>query len=238
MATFGSINNNVLVGGVPIGQINSQTVVQGSALGTKSSLATVSIDMQYYLNMCGFGGGGTVTETGGWYNMNGEPYVDGSLLTDVDFGQIGSTGIGLRCINNAATDTAGVQCWGELGNSALGNFGESTGPYGTNANVYYWFVQNRRGVIELYNHTGTPLNGKTFIIRCYGSRSNSGGATGPRTTNYRVNGGSIVSVNSFQNTSNKAEFTGIQAVAGVITIEVEDAVQWGYLNVLEIEQAA
>lgn len=177
-----------------------------------------------------FGGTGGAPTNSGWINIWGEPYVDANLNTDVDFGNIGY-GIGLRCINDGAPNA-----WGELGNSALGTFGETSGIYPSTVMQNYWFTSNRNGKVELYNHTGTPLNSKTWTLKFFGSRSNSGGATGPRRSKYSVNGGSETSVESFQNTSNQATFTGVSPSSGIIYFNVNFTVgdQFAYLNAMEL----
>lgn len=168
-----------------------------------------------------------------YVSVLGEPYVDANLNTIVDFGNIGG-GIGFRCVN-----AGDPNAFGELNNSAIGtagvNTGNNSGVYLDTAMVTYWFTNNRTGRWELYNHTGTPLTGKSFTIRCFGSRSLAG--SGTRRAIYAVNGGTPQSLNVWNNSTNYVEFSGITASGGIIYGTVTNTPSdstFGYLGILEI----
>lgn len=190
---------------------------------------TAAAMLSYNFN---FGGVGTAPTNSGWINVWGEPYVDADLNADVDFLNVGSTGIDMRCVNNASPN-----CWGELGNSAIGNTGETVGVYPSTVMSSYWFVSNRTAVLEL---SGSILSGKTWTVKLFGSRNNSGGATGPRTVKFNVNSAGIVSVDCFQNTATLATFTGVVLVSSKISISVgfTSPQQFAYLNAMELIQTA
>lgn len=230
MPELGTVNSNNLVGGTRLGAINTRTTVEGSDLGAINSRTSITAFDVYKFN---FGGTGGAPSNPGWFNVWGEPYVDANLATDVDFGNVG-LGIGARTVN-----TDGANCWGEFGNTAISNQGEHVSTlYPVSVTESYWFVRNRIATLEFYNHTGTPLTGKTFTVRLFGSRANDGGATGPRVVKYRVNGATVQTLECFQNASNVIDFTGVTLSGSVISITVEDNVEFGYLNAIELIQTA
>jgi hypothetical protein len=195
----------------------------------ENTLSTSAAPIHLKLNL---GGDGAAPAVPGWTNVWGQPYVDANLSTDVDFGDVGA-GIGLRCINDGSPNA-----WGENIDVAAHNLGKETG---NDSGVYPdlvlkhgWFTKARTGTIELYNHSGTPLSGKTFTVRMLGSRRD---LTQPRTSLYTVNGVSL-SQDVDDNTATYAEFTGVSAIGGVITITVTNTTPsdttYAYLNAIEV----
>jgi hypothetical protein len=133
-----------------------------------------------------------------------------STSATTDYGQLGSTGIGIR-----STSDGGTYRWNTTGTGGT-TTGNNTGVFPDAVMLSYWYASGTDiGRLEFYNHTGTPLNDQTFTIRIHGGRA----AAPPRTGEYRINGGSWIQLEAGNNTANVAEFTGVSAVAGVITIE-------------------
>lgn len=195
----------------------------------ENTLSASAAPIHLKLNL---GGQGAAPAVPGWTSVWGLPYNDANLSADIDFGDVGE-GIGLRCINDGSPNA-----WGENNNTAAHDLGKVTG---NNSGVYPdlvlkhgWFTNARTGKIELYNHSGTPLSGKTFTVRMLGSRKD---LTQPRTTLYTVNGVSR-SQDVDDNTTTYAELTGVSATNGVITITVTNTTpsdtQFAYLNAIEI----
>lgn len=182
------------------------------------------------LNLGGQGGAPIVPIN--WTNVWGLPYVDADLFADVDFGNIGS-GIGLRCINDGSPNA-----WGENNQTAAHDLGTTTGGdtgvYPDNVLIHGWFTNARVGKIELYNHTATPLTGKTFTIRLLGSRKD---LIVPRTSLYTVNGVSKT-LDVDDNIDNLVEFNGVSSVGNIITITTTNTTPsdttFAYLNAIEI----
>jgi hypothetical protein len=146
--------------------------------------------------------------------------------TTVDFGNIGASGIGLRSLNPIG-DT-----WNATGASGA-TTGANTGIFPDNVLTTYWYGSGTATpALELYEHTGTPLTGNTFTIVLTGSRA----SIGSRLMRARVNSGTWSSnLDVANNTANGLTFTGISAVAGVITVEIDSiADDFCYLNGLTI----
>ena len=159
----------------------------------------------------------------GWVATGSTPPTSG---TTVDYGQMGTSGIGLRANSNGTTHR-----WNTAGSSGP-TTGANTGVFPDAVMTTYWYCSNSDiGRFELYNHTGTPLSTGTFQIKIHGGR---GSIAGPRTTQYRVNGGSWQSLNTAANTANVVTFSGVSAISGVITVECQSTTPtdsaFGYIN--------
>lgn len=150
------------------------------------------------------------------------------LSTTTDYGQMGSSGIGLR-----ATSDGGSYRWNTSGTGGM-TTGANTGVFPDAVMLTYWYVNDPYiGRLELYNHTGTPLNTGTFEIKIHSGRN----AGTSRITQIRVNGGTWQDLQANGNTANVATFTGVSDVSGVITIEIKakNATEaFGYINGLTI----
>lgn len=165
----------------------------------------------------------------GWVETGTTSPYPGSN-TNVDFGTLGA-GIGLRSVNG------GGSLWNSTGTTG-GTTGANTGIYPDAVLTTFWFVVSANiGKLELYN---VPAG--TYTLDMLPSR---GAITGPRHTQFRVNGGSwSTSINADDNTSQVATFTGIQPVSGVITIEVQGTdtptpdSRNGYINGLRLDRTA
>jgi len=146
--------------------------------------------------------------------------------TTVDFGQLGSTGVGLRSLN-PVSDT-----WNATGSSGA-TTGANTGIFPDAVLQTYWYGSGTATpTLELYEHTGTPLTGNTFTIVLVGSRA----SISSRLMRARVNGGSWSSnLDVANNTANGITFTGVSAVSGVISIELDSiADDFCYINGLTL----
>lgn len=146
--------------------------------------------------------------------------------TTQDFGQLGSTGVGLRALNPIG-DT-----WNATGSSGA-TTGANTGIFPDAVLTTYWYASGTATpTLELYEHTGTPLTGNTFTIVLTGSRA----SISSRLMSARVNGGSWSSnLDVANNTANGITFTGVSAVAGVISVEIDSiADDFCYINGLTL----
>lgn len=143
-----------------------------------------------------------------------------------DYGEVDSeTGISLRGTNPSSSNkwTGGITNGATGGNTLFPSPVCETG----------WYVQGTdTGTLELYD---VPAG--SYTIDIIGSRGSIGG---PRTTQYRVNGGSWQSLNAANNNSNYVTFTGVTPSTGVITIEIQNTApsdsQFGYINGIRISQ--
>jgi hypothetical protein len=152
-----------------------------------------------------------------------------SISTTTDFGEM-QNGVGLRSTSDNSTYR-----WNNT-NAAGTTTGNNSGVFPDAIMLTYWYTNDAFiGRLELYNHTGTPLNGRTFTLKVHGGRS----VTGPRTTEYRVNGGSWFPLDCANNTQNVITFTGVTAVADVIELQLRSTTPtdaaFGYLNGLTLE---
>lgn len=161
----------------------------------------------------------------GWIATGATSPKPGTDVTQ-DFGQLGSTGVGLRALNSTG-DT-----WNATGASGTST-GGNTGVFPDAVLLTYWYGSGTATpTLELYNHTGTPLTGNTFTIVLTGSRA----GIASRLIRARVNGGTWSSnLDVANNTANSITFTGVSAVAGVISVEIDSiADDFCYINGLTI----
>jgi len=148
----------------------------------------------------------------------------------VDFGQLGSTGVGLRSLNVDATHR-----WNATGSGGT-TTGSNSGVYPDNVLQTYWYIDgvNIAG-FELYDHTGTPLTGRTFTITLLGNRT----VGSARYMNARVNGGAwSADLDVNNNTTNVLTFTGVTVSSGKILVEIRataGAGSFAYINGLTLD---
>jgi len=146
--------------------------------------------------------------------------------TTVDFGQLGSTGIGLRSLNPVSNT------WNATGASGTST-GANTGVYPDNVLTTYWYMSGTGiATLELYNHTGTPFVGQSVTITLTGSRA----SIGSRLMRARVNGGTWSSnLDVANNTANVITFSGVTDSSGVFTIDIDAiADDFAYINGLTL----
>lgn len=146
--------------------------------------------------------------------------------TTVDFGQLGSTGIGLRALNPVSNT------WNATGASGTST-GANTGVYPDNVLTTYWYMSGTGiATLELYNHTGTPFVGQSVTITLTGSRA----SIGSRLMRARVNGGAWSSnLDVANNTANVITFSGVTDSSGVFTIDIDAiADDFAYINGLTL----
>ncbi len=179
------------------------------------SLPPISVKINFFT--------GTAT---GWVSTGA---TSPSTTTTTDFGEM-QNGVGLR-----STSDNGTYRWNST-NSSGATTGNNSGIFPDAVLQTYWYSSDASiGRLELYNHTGTPLTGRTFTLKVLGSRA----VTGPRTTEYRVNGGSWFPLDCANNTQNVVTFTGVTTVSDVIKLELRSTTPtdaaFGYLNGLTLE---
>lgn len=214
-AVFGetiTLSYNSSTGDIIDGASNDLATFNGTAV-TNNVEAGGSVDLKINLYT------GTAT---GWVATGS---TNPSVTATTDYGQMGSSGIGLR-----STSDGGTYRWNTTGTAGT-TTGADTGVFPDAVMLTYWYASvTDIGRLELYNHTGTPLNTGTFEIKIHSGR----GVAGTRTTRFRVNGGAWQSLNSCNNTANVVTFTGVSDVSGVITIECQSTTPtdsaFGYFN--------
>lgn len=166
----------------------------------------------------------------GWIETGStSPY---SALGTVDYGQLGTTGIGIRALNNPA---AGNSIWGGTGLSG----GTAGTVYPDAVQQSYWYTQSTVGAsFELYEMTpgSNALAGRTYTIKILGARA---GIAGPRTTSYTAESGQTGSVNVANNNDTLVTLTGVSVIGGVIKIKVwgiapNDGSNGGHINGFEL----
>lgn len=154
----------------------------------------------------------------GWVETGATSPNTGNNTTR-DYGIL-QDGIGLRALNPVGN------IWNAMASNGA-TTGANTGVFPDNVLTTYWYCSGTNiGKMELYN---VPAG--TYSIQLTGSR---GSIAGPRTCQYRVNGGSWQTLNVANNTANALTFTGITPVSGVILIEVQSTtptdVTTGHIN--------
>lgn len=171
----------------------------------------------------GFGAG----VSAGWTPITSNPVVGGT----VDFGQIGTTGIGFKVLNSTGklwTGTSGTS----------GGTGATIVPDVIQQELWYNAAANG-GDIQLYETTPGSLTGRTFTLKFYGSRS---GVTGTRTTQYSTQDGKSGSINvcpvNFVDNNSYVTLTGVTVSNATITMTIKyispNDVNFGYINALEV----
>jgi hypothetical protein len=177
---------------------------------------------------------GTATD---WHNLYAEPNPDEASGT-IDssrgsawssYGNIGGSGVSIRALNGANTNVR----WGIFAGASAGALGETSGIYPSAVMQNYWFGNASNPTLEIYGLDDS----KTYKITLLGSRSNSGGATGPRPTTYVVDGQTLTALECFQNTTNTRIATGCTPSSGVISVQlVLSTSSFTYLNAMIIEE--
>lgn len=170
----------------------------------------------------------------GWFNVYGNPSVDHISVTDPETGWT---------IDNVSANS---QYWSPYAGSSSSNTdGTSTG---NNSGIIpdialqsYWFNYSLKYVSGMDNLTIGGLNpSKTYIIYFYASRNNS--ATAPRYGAWRINGGTEILQDAYNNTSLESYQDSVSPDAnGVIKISVHSPSltangSFGYLNALVIQE--
>lgn len=184
-----------------------------------------------------FGDNASTGSATGWNNLYAEPNPDEAAGTIssarggawASYGNIGGSGVSIRALNGA---NANVR-WGLTAGASAGTLGETSGVYPAAVMQNYWFGNGSNPSLEIYG-----LNdAKTYKITLLGSRSNSGGATGPRPTTYVVDGQTLSALECFQNTTNTRVATGCTPSSGVIVVQlVLSTSSFTYLNAMIIEE--
>ncbi|MCF6406423.1 SGNH/GDSL hydrolase family protein [Chitinophaga filiformis] len=105
----------------------------------------------------------------------------------------------------------------------------------------YWFNYSTRYSTVHNLLVGGLTSGKTYTIQMVASRSNSNGATAPRYGVYRINGGTELFQDAWQNTSNITTTTAIADAEGRIYIDVYPTGNasygsFSYINALIIQE--
>jgi len=172
---------------------------------------------------------GTGSVSGWVYTGDTSPSVSATTDYSLMSGS-NSTGIGLR-----STSTGTTYRWNATGTSGAST-GANSGVFPDGVLKTFWFASSTDiGRFELYNHTGTPLNGRSWRIEIAGSRAS---ITGPRTSQYRINGGAWQTLDVDDNTANSVTFTGITVSASVILVEIQNTTPsdaaFAYINGLKL----
>lgn len=183
---------------------------------------------------------GDNTSTGSatdWYNLYAEPNPDEAAGTITSarggawasWGNIGGSGVSIEVVNGANAN----QRWGLTGGASAGTLGEASGIYPAAVMQNYWFGNGSNPSLRIVG-----LNdAKTYKITVLGSRSNSGGATGPRPTTYTIDGQVMTALECFQNTTNTRQATGCTPSSGVMVVQLTlSTSSFTYLNAMIIEE--
>jgi len=182
------------------------------------------------LNMGGLTG--SAPTTSGWTPLWVDPVNFADLSQHIEYGQLGSSGIGFRTPNTGS----GSNNWGVLLNSAMGGAGvNANGIYPNEVMEQYWFTNSTTGSIILYNFSSSNVltSDKSFTFRFFGSR---GGIVGPRRTIYTI-GTQSASLDVANNSSSYVDITNVVPSASTIWIKIRNTVAdstFGYLNAMFI----
>lgn len=144
---------------------NTNSVTASVNLVVAAPLAPVSLKINFFTGA-----------SAGW-EVTGATTPSAGAGTTIDYGQLGSTGIGIRALNVTNGTWTGTGSSG--GNSASGFPAAVRGTY--------WYTQATNGAsFEIYEITPGALAGRLYTLVILGSRAN---ITGPRTTKFtEVNG--------------------------------------------------
>lgn len=184
-----------------------------------------------------FGDNASTGSATDWYNLYAEPNPDEAAGTITSarggawasWGNIGGSGVSIEVINGANAN----QRWGLTGGASAGTLGETSGIYPAAVMQNYWFGNGSNPSLRIVGLD----NSKTYKITVLGSRSNSGGATGPRPTTYTIDGQVMTALECFQNTSNTRQATGCTPSGGVIEVSLTlSTSSFTYLNALILEE--
>lgn len=137
----------------------------------------------------------------GWTSLGG-PTGPGT----VDFGQIGTTGVGIRSLNSSNKQWTGTAINGGSNSTVFPGIVQST----------YWYTFAINGSdFELYEFTPGALAGRTYTLNFLCARAS---IAGPRTDRITVQSGQTGTVNAANNANNLITLSGVSVIGNVIRI--------------------